>query len=167
MFVTDPLTLCEVLDGLPHAAIERSSVGGALERQATLPVVHSPVMESGRGFSVDQILLQKALQDHLITNTSIKIEGSDFWRLAHVDSSLTCLSLSRSEDEKAVSSQELQVSWDHLTDTHSTETTALLSQPTPARLIPRHHHSFHAHYVTVTAGRDTRMWFSDKYICQR
>ncbi len=47
MFVTDPLTLCEVLDGLPHAAIERSSVGGALERQATLPVVHSPVMEMG------------------------------------------------------------------------------------------------------------------------
>ncbi len=97
MFLTDPLTLCEVLDGLPHAAIERSSVGGALERQATLPVVHSPVMESGRGFSVDQILLQKALQDHLInTITIIRIEESDFWRLAHVDSSLTCLSLSRS-----------------------------------------------------------------------
>lgn len=79
--LTDPLTLREVLDCLPHTAIKRSGVGRALKRQATLPVVHPPVMESGRGFSVDQIFLQKALQDHLLSTEEeedIRLEESDF-----------------------------------------------------------------------------------------
>lgn len=75
------LTIRQVLDGLPHATVECSGVSGALERQAALPVVHSPVMESGRGFSVYQIFLQKALQDHLLNTEKardIRREESDF-----------------------------------------------------------------------------------------
>lgn len=65
LLISDPLTLREILDGLPHTAVERPGVSGTLERQPALPVVHPPMVESGGGFSVDQVLLQKALQDRL------------------------------------------------------------------------------------------------------
>lgn len=61
------LTIRQVLDGLPDATVEGTGVRRTLERQAALLVVHPPVMERWSGFSVDQVLLQEALEDHLRT----------------------------------------------------------------------------------------------------
>ena len=59
-------TFCQILYGLPHATVEGARVSRALEGQAALPVVHLPVVERGRGLGVDQVLLQEALQNHLV-----------------------------------------------------------------------------------------------------
>lgn len=67
----DARTFGQVLQGLPHAAVEGSGVGRALEGQTAPPVVHLPVVERGRGLRVDQILLQETLQDHLGTKARV------------------------------------------------------------------------------------------------
>lgn len=65
MFRFGAFTFRQVLQGLPHPPVEGSGVGRTLKGQTALPVVHLPVVESGRGLGVDQVLLQETLQNHL------------------------------------------------------------------------------------------------------
>lgn len=65
VFAFPSRTFRQVLHGFPDPTVEGACVGRALERQATLLVVHFPVVKCGRGLGVHQILLQEAFQNHL------------------------------------------------------------------------------------------------------
>lgn len=59
-------TFGQVLDGFPHASVERSGVSRTLEGQAALPVLHLPVVKRGICDGVHEVLPQRAVQNHLL-----------------------------------------------------------------------------------------------------
>lgn len=67
-------TFCDVLHGFPDSSVEGAGVGGTLEGQATLLVVHLPVMKGWGGLGVLQVLPQETLQDYLCGSTRTHIQ---------------------------------------------------------------------------------------------
>lgn len=65
-----PPTFCHGLHGFPYAPVEGPSISRPLERQATPPVLHHPMVEGGRGLGVHKVLPQSTLQDHLSNHTT-------------------------------------------------------------------------------------------------
>lgn len=61
-----PFTFSQVLNGFPYPSVKRSGVSRALEGQATLPVLHLPMVKCGRCYGVHQVLPQRTVQDHLL-----------------------------------------------------------------------------------------------------
>lgn len=58
-------TFSQVLNGFPYPPVECSGVSWTLEGQATLPVLHLPMVKCGRCYGVHKVLPQRTVQDHL------------------------------------------------------------------------------------------------------
>lgn len=61
-----PRTFSQVLDGFPHASVERSGISWTLKGQAALPVLHLPVVKRGICYGVHEVFPQRTVQDHLL-----------------------------------------------------------------------------------------------------
>lgn len=86
------VTICQVLQSLPHSTVKGSSVRRTQEGQTILPVVHLPVVERGRRLCVDQVLFQDALQDHLKIQPNHMLDRRCNQSLQVSPVNLTCLS---------------------------------------------------------------------------
>ena len=58
-------TFCKILYGFAYSPVKGAGIGWTLKGQATPPVLHLPMVEGGRGRSVDQIFPQGTLQYYL------------------------------------------------------------------------------------------------------
>lgn len=69
-----PRTFSQVLDGFPHAPVERPGISRTLKGQAALPVLHLPVVKGGIRYGVHQVLPQRTIQNHLfMSHTSARL----------------------------------------------------------------------------------------------
>lgn len=66
-------TFSQVLDGFPHAPVERPGVSWTLEGQAALPVLHLPVVKRGVCDGVHKVLPQGTVQNHLSTRRTLAV----------------------------------------------------------------------------------------------